>query len=212
ATTGILSGGAEADTTAALRKLHELGPSLAGRSSVCEVTCRFALPALLSPPPGGGRASVTVTTSLLLWLLEGDQESCSDVLAERWGPLRSRVDALVDEVGWSDSLSHRLYLFHTAMGMVALDANKPAAERGGSKRGKDGGGRGGDLPRAGEMMAGLARQSHTLAVYMGLEDVPDASAASVSDTDAGAGAAADGATASSSRKPPPPPALQPRTE
>lgn len=28
---GILSGGAEGDMTAALRKLHELGPSLAGR-------------------------------------------------------------------------------------------------------------------------------------------------------------------------------------
>lgn len=140
---------------------------------MCEVTCRFALPAVLNPPPGGGRASVTVTTSLLLWLLEGDQESCSDVLAERWGSLRSRVDALADEVGWSDSLSHRLYLFHTAMSMVALDAKKPAAAAGGSKRSK--GGVGGDLPRAGEMMAGLARQSHTLAVYLGLEDVPDAS-------------------------------------
>ncbi|CBN76697.1 expressed unknown protein [Ectocarpus siliculosus] len=173
ATTGILSGGAEADMTAALRKLHELGPSLAGRSSVCEVACRFALPAVLNPPPGGGRASVTVTTSLLLWLLEGDQESCSDVLAERWGSLRSRVDALADEVGWSDSLSHRLYLFHTAMGMVAMDAKKPAAAAGGSRRSKGGGS--GDLPRAGEMMAGLARQSHTLAVYLGLEDVPDAS-------------------------------------
>ncbi|CAN0141283.1 unnamed protein product, partial [Ectocarpus sp. 13 AM-2016] len=163
ATSGIFSGGAEADMTAALRKLHELGPSLAGRSSVREVTCRFALPAVLNPPPGGGRASVTVTTSLLLWLLEGDQESCSDVLAERWGSLRSRVDVLADEVGWSDSLSHRLYLFHTAMGMVALDAKKPAAAAGGSKRSKGAGS--GDLPRAGEMMAGLARQSHTLAVY-----------------------------------------------
>ena len=35
---GILSGGAEGDMTAALRKLHELGPSLAGRC-VCIVMC-----------------------------------------------------------------------------------------------------------------------------------------------------------------------------
>lgn len=31
----------------------------------------------------------------------------------------------------------------------------------------------GDLPRAGELMAGLKRQSQTLAVYLGLEDAPD---------------------------------------
>lgn len=114
---------------------------------------------------------MTVTTSLLLWLLEGDQESCSDVLAERWGALRSRVTTLAGEVGWSDSLSHRLYLFHKAMDMVASDS-------GGKKRG--GGGpaaaaAAGNLPWAGEMMAGLARQSQTLAVYIGLEDAPDGS-------------------------------------
>lgn len=31
----------------------------------------------------------------------------------------------------------------------------------------------GDLPRAGEMMGGLRRQSETLAVFLGLEDAPD---------------------------------------
>lgn len=71
---------------------------VANRSYACEVVCRHALPAVLHPPPGGGRASVTVTTSLLLWLLEADQESCSEVLAERWGALRSRVSALAGEV------------------------------------------------------------------------------------------------------------------
>lgn len=39
ASTGILSGGAEADMTAALRKLHELGPSLAGRCGVVVGRC-----------------------------------------------------------------------------------------------------------------------------------------------------------------------------
>lgn len=130
------------------------------------------LSAVLYPPPGGGRASVTVTTSLLLWLLEGDQESCSDVLAERWGVLRSRVCTLADEVGWSDSLSHRLCLFHRAMDMVAVDSCK--RKGGGSSTGGGGGG-GGNFPLAGEMMAGLARQSQTLAVYIGLEDAPDGS-------------------------------------
>lgn len=113
---------------------------------------------------------MTVTTSLLLWLLEGDQESCSDVLAERWGALRSRVSTLAGEVGWSDSLSHRLYLIHKAMDMVASDSGK---KKGGGSAG--GGGGGGNLPLAGEMMAGLARQSQTLAVYIGLEDAPDGS-------------------------------------
>ncbi|CAM9191979.1 unnamed protein product [Scytosiphon promiscuus] len=195
---GNLFGGAEGETTAALRKLHELGPSLAGRSSACEVICRYALPAVLNPPPGGGRASVTVTTSLLLWVLEADQESCSDVLAERWGALRSRVSALsaAGEVGWSDSLSYRLYLFHKAMDM--------------SK-----GGASGDLPRAGEMMAGLARQSQTLAVYIGLEDAPDVSGAPWAKPGAGgSGPATDadpGADGAANRKPPAS-ALQPRTE
>lgn len=116
---------------------------------------------------------MAVTTSLLLWVLEGDQESCSTVLAERWGALRTRVSTLASEVGWSDSLSHRLYLLHKAMDMVAAD--------GGGGGGKKGGGSaaaaaaGGVLPRAGEMMAGLARQSQTLAVYVGLEDAPDGS-------------------------------------
>lgn len=47
--------------------------------------------------------------------------------------------------------------------MVAADA-----------RGEDGDGSGsGELPRAGELMAGLKRQSQTLAVFLGLEDAPD---------------------------------------
>lgn len=68
------------------------------RSFACEVICRHALSAVLHPPPGGGRAAITVTTSLLLWVLEGDQESCAEVLAERWGALRLRVAALAGEV------------------------------------------------------------------------------------------------------------------
>lgn len=149
---------------------------------------------MLNPPPGGGRASSTVTTSLLLWVLEGDQESCSDALAQRWGLLRSRVSALsaAGEVSWSDSLSHRLFLFNKAMDIVALDGGggrkgKGAGGAGGgggagsaatvTADGKSKGGTGGDLPRAGEMMAGLARQSQTLAVYIGLEDAPDVSGA-----------------------------------
>lgn len=128
----------------------------------------------MQPAPGGGRASVAVTSSLLLWVLEGDQESCSEVLAERWGALRSRVSTLADEVGWSDSLSHRLYLLNKAMDMVASDGGKKGG--GGSAAGGGAAGVGaGVLPRAGEMMAGLARQSQTLAVYIGLEDAPDGS-------------------------------------
>ncbi|CAN0067966.1 unnamed protein product, partial [Laminaria digitata] len=208
----FLSGGAEGDMTAALRKLHELGPSLAGRSSACEVICRHALSAVVRPPPGAGRAAVTVTTSLLLWVLEGDQESCSDVLAERWGSLRSRVSTLAGEVGWADSLSHRLYLFSRAMEMVSSDRREgggPGDKRKGKWGSGSGGGRGGgnDLPRAGEMMTGLARQSQTLAVYIGLEDAPDASDAPSSDSTA----TATGAT-TDDRKKPPAPALQPRTE
>lgn len=54
------------------------------------------------------------------------------------------------------------------MGMVASDGSK---EGGAGDRS-----RGGDsLPRAGEMMAGLTRQSQTLAVFIGLEDAPDSS-------------------------------------
>lgn len=68
------------------------------RSAACDVICRHALSAVLSPPSGGGRAAATVTSSLLLWVLEGDQESCSEVLAERWQALRLRVVALADEV------------------------------------------------------------------------------------------------------------------
>lgn len=77
------------------------------------------------------------------------------------------------KVGWADSLSHRLYLFHKAMDMVAADGGK----KGGMVyKGKGGRwGRVDELPRAGEMMAGLARQSQTLAVYIGLEDAPDGS-------------------------------------
>lgn len=71
---------------------------LSPRSFACEVICRHALSAVLHPPPGGGRAAITVTTSLLLWVLEGDQESCAEVLAERWGALRLRVSALAGEV------------------------------------------------------------------------------------------------------------------
>lgn len=68
------------------------------RSAACDVICRHALSAVLNPPSGGGRAAATVTSSLLLWILEGDQESCSEVLAERWQALRLRVAALADEV------------------------------------------------------------------------------------------------------------------
>lgn len=69
------------------------------RSAACEVICRHAFPAVLSPPSGGGRAAATVTSSLLLWILEGDQETCSEVLAERWKAFRSRVATLAGEVG-----------------------------------------------------------------------------------------------------------------
>lgn len=65
------------------------------------------------------------------------------------------------QVGWADSLSHRLYLFHKAMEMVAADSKSDAGDGDG------------DLPRAGEMMGGLGRQSETLAVFLGLEDAPD---------------------------------------
>lgn len=115
---------------------------------------------------------MAVTTSLLLWLLDGDQESCSEVLAERWGALRSRVSTLAGEVGWSDSLSHRLYLLNKAMDMVTSDGGEKG---GGPGAAATGAAAAGVLPRAGEMMAGLVRQSQTLAVYIGLEDAPDGS-------------------------------------
>lgn len=88
------------------------------------------------------------------------------------------------QVGWADSLSHRLYLFHKAMGMVASDGNK---EGGAGERS-----RGGDsLPRAGEMMAGLTRQSQTLAVFIGLEDAPDASGKKMSGKPCSSGGGGD---------------------
>lgn len=77
-----------------------------------------------------------------------------------------------------------MYLFHKAMDMVASDGgNKDGAAAAGKGRGNSiigisissssiGGGRD-DLPRAGQMMAGLGRQSQTLAVYLGLEDAPE---------------------------------------
>lgn len=54
---GILSGGAEGDMTAALRKLHELGPSLAGRCvcaqlAPCVPCARFACEARTNRPDG----------------------------------------------------------------------------------------------------------------------------------------------------------------
>ena len=90
---------------------------------------------------------------------------------------RTCVIFWVPQVGWADSLSHRLYLLNKAMAMVASDSGKKgkkgSAENrskvniGASSVGRD------DLPRAGAMMAGLTRQSQHLAVYIGLEDAPD---------------------------------------
>lgn len=60
------------------------------------------------------------------------------------------------------------------MEMVSSD-RRDGGTSGDKSRDKAGRGVENDLPRAGEMMAGLARQSHTLAVYIGLEDAPDAS-------------------------------------
>lgn len=72
------------------------------------------------------------------------------------------------------------------MDMVACDRNNSSSNN--NKGGGGGGGGAADkkksggggavlkddkLPRAGEMMAGLARQSQTLAVFIGLEDAPD---------------------------------------
>lgn len=57
--------------------------------------------------------------------------------------------------------------------MVASDGSKEGGGGGGVAGDRN---KGGDsLPRAGEMMAGLTRQSQTLAVFIGLEDAPDAS-------------------------------------
>ena len=81
---------------------------------------------------------------------------------------------IVNQVGWADSLSHRLYLMHKAMAMVAYDSGKKSNKISSGSSGSGSGFGGDELPRAGAMMAGLARQSQQLAVYIGLEDPPDA--------------------------------------
>lgn len=69
------------------------------------------------------------------------------------------------------------------MGMVASDSGKKGRKGGAENRSKVNIGASSvgrdDLPRAGAMMAGLARQSQQLAVYIGLEDAPDSGEFSV---------------------------------
>lgn len=61
------------------------------------------------------------------------------------------------------------------MDMVAADARAGTGDNGSDGGVADSGdGANGDLPRAGELMSGVKRQSQTLAVFIGLEDAPDA--------------------------------------